>query len=137
MRRQFRWEKNDGYRRNSLSRVVLPDRNCDIFSAAQADPEVRFSSLKSPRRARRHLVYPTASNWPEFSATARKKIKDIKSLRISRATSAAADPDCRPSHVSHIIQTFFKVFIAERQYCNKMSNSFSLKFRLIIFFLFT
>lgn len=110
--------------------MVLPDRNCDIFSAVQAAPEVRFSSLKSLHRARRHLVYPTASNWPEFSATARKKIKDLKSLRTSRATSTAADPDCRSSHASHMFDTFVKVFITERQYRNKMSNSFSPKFRL-------
>lgn len=73
-------KKSDGHRHNSLSRAVLPDRNCDIFLVTQADPEVCFSSLESPHRARRHLVYPTASNWPEFSATARKKIKNIKSL---------------------------------------------------------
>jgi len=60
-------KKNDGY---GLS--VLPDRNCDI-SAVGAAPGARFSSSGWPRKARRHLAYPTASNWPEFPAAAREK----------------------------------------------------------------
>lgn len=67
-------KKNDGY---GLS--VLPDRNCDI-SMVQAAPEARFFSSGQPRRVRRHLVYPTANNWPEFSVTAREK--ELESLQL-------------------------------------------------------
>lgn len=78
---KFRDERRCGrkekWRLRSLS--VLPDRN---NLAARAAPEARSSSSGWPRRARRHLAYPTASNWPEFPATARgKRIKNVAAAR--------------------------------------------------------
>jgi len=72
MRTKFRDESTDRKKNDGYGLSVLPDRNYDI-SAARAVPGARFSSSGWPRRARRHLAYPTASNWPEFPAAAMEK----------------------------------------------------------------
>jgi len=58
---------------NGPSRAeILPGRSCDT-QVARAARGARSSSLEWPRRARRHLVYPTASSWPEYPAAAKKR----------------------------------------------------------------
>jgi len=72
---------------NGPSRAkVLPGRSCDT-QAARAAPGVRSSSLEWPHRAHRHLVYPTASSWPEYPAAAKKR--PVKQRQKRKAGNAS------------------------------------------------